>query len=98
MQEIADRLRQVAASLQDLANSLSEEKIVSKGETTNLVEQLKAELGANLQYVDVMQGQSDIRIRPKKFLGSEVFRSISDVARKQRGRWDGSQRCFTIPL
>lgn len=98
MQEIANRLSQIAVSLQDLANLLSEEKTVPREEKTSLAEQLKIELGANLQYVDVTQGQSDIRIRPKKFLGTEVFRSISDVARKQRGRWDGGQRCFIIPM
>lgn len=98
MQEIANQLRQVAASLQDLANLLSEEKIVPRAEKTTLAEQLKKELGDNLQYVDVILGQNDIRIRPKRFLETEVFRSIADVARKQRGRWDSDRRCFIIPL
>lgn len=98
MQEIAAQLRRVASSMQDLANLLSGEKIVSGEEKTTTAEQLKKALGDNLQHVDVVVGQDDILIRPKRFLGSEVFRSVAEVVRKQRGRWDGGRRCFIIPL
>jgi len=98
MQEVVDQLRQVAASLQDLANLLSGEKTAPRAGKTTLTEQLKKELGANLKHVDVILSQNDVQIRPKGFLGAEVFRSIADIARKQRGRWDSGRRCFIIPL
>jgi len=104
MREIAEQLRRVAASLQDLASLLSEEKIAPRAEpfpeqqAATLVEQLRRELGASLQQVDIVPGQTDLQIRPKGFLGAEVFRSVADVARKHRGRWDGGRRCFMVPL
>lgn len=96
--QVADQLRRVAASLQDLANLLSEGKGTPMVEKTVQAEKLKEDLGANLQHVDVIQGPNDIQIRPKGFLGAEVFRSIADIVRKQRGRWDSGRRCFIIPL
>ena len=98
LQEITDKLREVTDSLQNLANELSGGRAPPTLETTELEGQIRSELGDNLQYVDVYQSRNEIRIHPKRFLESEIFRSIASVARKHGGRWDGGQRSFIIFL
>lgn len=56
--------------LQSLTNELSGSKAVSKETFTGIDGKLKTELGENLQYVDIVFSPNDIRIKPKKFLGS----------------------------
>lgn len=95
LQEIAKQMRAAADSIQSLIDELSGVKSVSEEALTAVEGQLKTELGENLQHVDVLSSR-DIRIKPKKFLDSDIFRSVADVARKHGGRWDGMQRCFII--
>lgn len=64
----------------------------------SLEEHLKGELKENLQYVDLSVSQNELKIRPRSFLGTEVFKAVADVSRKHGGRWNGGQRCFIIPL
>ena len=52
LQEIADQLKAVSNSLQSLANALSEGRAVIATGKADIEEQLKSELGENLQYVD----------------------------------------------
>lgn len=70
LQEIANQMKVATDSVQSLINELSGGKVTSK-ETMNDVEgQLKIELGESLQHVDVVSSSNDIRIKPKRFLGS----------------------------
>jgi len=96
LREIADQMRAATDSIQSLVNELSGGKVISKGGLAEIEGQLKTELGENLQHVDLLSSSREIRIRPKRFLGSEIFRSVADVVRKYGGRWDGMQRCFII--
>lgn len=98
LQEIANQLRKVADSLQSLVNEISGEKTVSEASKVSLEEQLKGELKDNVQHNDFSTTPNEIRIRPKRFLGTDVFKTIADASRKHGGRWDGWQRCFIIPL
>ena len=58
---------------------------------------LEEQLKENLQYIDLSVSQNELKIRPRSFLGTEVFKAVADVSRKHDGRWDGGQRCFIIP-
>lgn len=100
---------EMAKHLLDLARSLSEAAEAIKAIAAQLCEgeatpsassvesKVRTELDANLQYVDLMSSGDEIRIRPKRFLGTELFRTIASVSRKYGGRWDGGQRSFIIP-
>lgn len=96
LQELANQLKAVSNTLQSLANTLAEGKPVTDTGKANIEEQLKTELGENTQYVDLSASSYEIRIRPKKFLETEIFKNIADISRKHGGRWDGGQRCFII--
>jgi len=98
LQEITNKLREVTTALQNLIKELSRGTVPSTIEMTELEGQIRNELGDNIQYVDLYQSRNEIRIRPKRFLGSEIFRSIAGVARNHGGRWDRIQRSFIIFL
>ena len=98
LQEIANQLKATSESVQSLINELSGIKGAASETPTGIEGQLKAELGANLQQVEILSSPREIRIKPKSFLGSEVFRAVANVARKYGGRWDATQRCFIINI
>ena len=98
LQEIADQLRGLSSSIQSLADEMSGRQAAHEVGKGSLEEQLKGELKENLQYVDLSVSQNELKIRPRSFLGTEVFKAVADVSRKHGGRWDGGQRCFIIPL
>lgn len=88
LQEIADQLKEISSSIQSLADEMSGRQAAHEAGKGNFEEQLKE----NLQCVDLSVSQNELKIRPRSFLRTEVFKAVADVSRKHGGRWDEGQR------
>jgi hypothetical protein len=93
--EIARSIGQAAKDLEDVASKLSSKAQPSEAERIEAL--LRTDLGANLQHVDIVVSEGEVRVKPRRFLGSDVFRAVASAVRKHNGRWDGKERVFIIP-
>lgn len=90
-------LESSVVELKDKIASLSASLTGSKPIVADpLVETLKVELGERVGLLEI-RGEADLVIlRPKRYLGSQHFRIVLDIARKHGGNWAPERRAFII--
>ncbi len=96
LQDLKLHMAEVTASVDALLNELGAIAPIQLGASP--VDQLKKDLGDNLQHLNLSVSGNEVRLSPKRFLGSQLFRPIADTVRRDGGRWDGRQRVFIVPL
>ncbi|MFQ6076722.1 MAG: hypothetical protein ACE5Z5_11410 [Candidatus Bathyarchaeia archaeon] len=99
LQELRTKLAGAIDSIDALLSELGAEPS-PRADTGALLfaDQMKRELRDNLKYVDLSVSEGEVRLSPKRFLGSAIFRSIAEVVRRHEGRWDSRQQVFIIPI
>lgn len=57
---------------------------------------LRSELGGLAELLEIRSQPDQLTLRPRRYLGSQDFRSVSEVLRRHGGFWSSMNRFFII--
>jgi hypothetical protein len=83
------KLRDAIAKLSIKEAAVVEPEPVAAALTRDLAER------ADLLQIGITSGS--VTLRPKRYLGAQEFRVVSDIVRKHGGSWSSERRMFIVP-
>lgn len=98
-EETKVEIAKVKAQLSEMSGRIDEltAKPIAKVAPTPVVEDaLRGELGGLVELLELRSQPDQLTLRPRRYLGSQDFRSVSEVVRRHGGFWSSMNRAFIV--
>lgn len=59
-------------------------------------EALVMDLAERADLLEILESKDSLMLRPKRYLGTQAFRAVSEIVRKHGGAWSSDRRMFII--
>lgn len=92
--KIAEFESSIAKLRDDVAKLSVKESELPKPEP--LTASLMKELGERVDLFEVRTTTDSVTLKPKRYLGAQDFRAVSDIVRKYGGFWSSERRTFIV--
>ena len=89
-------LRAQIAELTGRVNELSASPLSKAPVPPTFEDALRSELGGLAELLEIRSQPNQVTLRPRKYLGTQDFRSVSDAVRRHGGFWSSMNRAFII--
>jgi len=93
--EIA-KLKAQIAEMSGRISELSAKPAAGAVPAPNIEDILRSELGGLAELLEIRSQPDQLTLRPRRYLGSQDFRSVSEVLRRHGGFWSSMNRTFII--
>lgn len=97
--EIQGEIAKISAQISEMKSrieSLSAKPPAKTVPAPSMEDALRGELGGLSELLEIRSQPDQVTLRPKRWLGTQNFRSVSEVVRRHGGFWSSVNRTFII--
>lgn len=93
--EITELKAQIAEMSRRI-NELSKRPATEATPAPSIEDTLRSELGGLAELLEIRSQTDQLTLRPKRYLGTQDFRSVSEILRRHGGFWSSLNRAFIV--